>query len=79
MPRVLVTDRIGEEGLALLREKLDVDVMLGMTPEELLDVIPNYEALAVRSETKVTAEVLEGCQEPRRRRPRRGRRRQHQR
>jgi D-3-phosphoglycerate dehydrogenase len=54
----LVTDRIGEEGLAILREKLEVDVMLGMTPQELLDVIPNYEALAVRSETKVTSDVL---------------------
>jgi D-3-phosphoglycerate dehydrogenase len=58
MPRVLVTDRIGEEGLALLRDKLDVDVMLGLTPEELLGVILGYEALAVRSETKVTSEVL---------------------
>src|SRR5690606_26454918 len=58
MPKVLVTDRIGEEGLAILRENLDVDVMLGLTPEELLKTIPGYQALAVRSETKVTAEVL---------------------
>ena len=58
MAKVLVTDRIGEEGLAILRDNLDVDVMLGLTPGELLKVIPNYDALAVRSETRVTAEVL---------------------
>ena len=58
MARVLVTDRIGEEGLAILREGADVDVRLGLTPAELIAAIPEYEALAVRSETKVTAEVL---------------------
>jgi D-3-phosphoglycerate dehydrogenase len=58
VPKVLVTDRIGEEGLAILRDNLDVDVMLGLTPQELLQAIPGYEALAVRSETKVTAEVF---------------------
>ncbi len=58
MARVLVTDRIGEEGLSILREGSDLDVRLGLTPEELLAAIPDYEALVVRSETKVTAEVL---------------------
>ncbi len=58
MPRVLVTDRIGEEGLGILREGADVDVRLGLSPEELIAAIPEYHALAVRSETKVTAEVL---------------------
>jgi len=58
MPRVLVTDRIGEEGLAILREGAGVDVRLGLSPQELIALIPDYEALAVRSETKVTAEVL---------------------
>lgn len=63
MPRVLVTDRIGEEGLALLRDNLEVDVMLGMKPDELIEVIPDYQALVVRSETKVTAEVLRAGRE----------------
>jgi D-3-phosphoglycerate dehydrogenase len=58
MARVLVTDRIGEEGLGILRQGADVDVRLGLSPAELLQVVPDYEALAVRSETKVTAEVL---------------------
>lgn len=58
MTRVLVTDRIGEEGLEILRQGADVDVRLGLSPEELSETIPDYEALAVRSETKVTADVL---------------------
>jgi D-3-phosphoglycerate dehydrogenase len=56
--KILVTDRIGEEGLAILRAGADVDVRLGLSPAELIALIPDYEALAVRSETKVTAEVL---------------------
>src|SRR5688572_9320497 len=56
--RILVTDRIGEEGLAILRDGADVDVRLGTPPADLLTLIPGYDALVVRSETKVTAEVL---------------------
>ena len=56
--KILVTDRIGEEGLAILRDGADVDVRLGTPPDDLLTLIPNYDALVVRSETKVTAEVL---------------------
>src|SRR5688500_13050840 len=58
MPRILVTDRIGEDGLAILRDGADVDVRLGTPPDDLLTLIPDYDALVVRSETKVTAEVL---------------------
>jgi D-3-phosphoglycerate dehydrogenase / 2-oxoglutarate reductase len=61
MARVLVTDRIGEEGLNILRQGADVDIRIGIPPAELLAIIPQYEALAVRSETKVTAEVLEAA------------------
>ena len=42
----------------------DVDVRLGLTPEELIAAIPDYEALVVRSETKVTAEVLDAGAQP---------------
>ena len=58
MARVLVTDRIGEEGIAILREGADVDIRLGLSPQELIAAIPDYDALLVRSETKVTADVL---------------------
>lgn len=57
-PKVLCPEKLSPDGLALLRATLDVDERKGLTPEELIDVIPNYEALLVRSETKVTAQLL---------------------
>ncbi len=59
MNRVLVTEPLSQEGLARLREGAEADVREGLSPEELLDVIGEYEALIVRSRTRVTAELLE--------------------
>ncbi len=58
MFRVLVSDPISEAGIEKLREVGQVDVRTGLAPEELLDIIGDYDALAVRSETKVTAQVI---------------------
>lgn len=57
-PKVLVPETLSADGLALLCSDLDVDERKGLSAEELLEIIPNYEALVVRSETKVTADVL---------------------
>jgi D-3-phosphoglycerate dehydrogenase len=43
----------------MLQDKYDVDNRIGLSPEELLAIIPDYQALIVRSETKVTANVLQ--------------------
>ena len=59
MSKILVSDPIAQEGIDLLGTQAQVDVKLGMKPEELLEVIGGYEALVVRSETKVTREVIE--------------------
>ncbi len=61
--RVLVSDDLSEDGIAILRRapELEVDVRVGMKPEELLAVIPGYHALAVRSATKVTAQLFEAA------------------
>ena len=59
MSRVLVADPIDEEGIALLREHAEVDVRLKLGEDELVRLIPDYDALVVRSETQVTARVLE--------------------
>lgn len=59
MPRVLVSDPIAPEGIAILKQVADVDVKTGLPKEELANIIGEYDALAVRSETKVTAEILE--------------------
>src|SRR5687768_1803456 len=58
MPKVLVSDPIAEAGIAKMREVAEVDVRTGLSPEELRAIIGDYEALAVRSETKVTADIL---------------------
>jgi D-3-phosphoglycerate dehydrogenase / 2-oxoglutarate reductase len=58
--RVLVTEEIAEPGLALLRERgHDVDVSLGLSPEELLGAVPGAAALIVRSATQVNADVID--------------------
>lgn len=60
MPKVLVSDPLAEAGIAELRAipGVEVDVKLGLKPEELKAIIGDYSALAVRSETKVTADIL---------------------
>src|SRR5581483_2001924 len=57
-PRVLVTERIDESGLALLRPHLDVDVRLGLGAEALRAAVATADALIVRSQTRVTAALL---------------------
>ncbi len=57
--KVLVSDEISHQGLDKLREKVMVDVHTGLTPEELIQEIAGYDALIVRSSTKVTRSVLE--------------------
>ena len=59
MPKVLVSDPIGPEGVSLLETGADVDVKTGMKPAELLETVGGYQALVVRSETKVNREVIE--------------------
>ncbi|MGH7722008.1 MAG: phosphoglycerate dehydrogenase [Candidatus Dormibacteria bacterium] len=56
--RILVADPIAADGVDRLREAGDVDVETGLDPAALLARIPGYDALVVRSETKVTAELL---------------------
>jgi D-3-phosphoglycerate dehydrogenase len=59
MSKVLVTDPIAPEGLELLSAKTEVDVKRGLKPAELMETIRDYEALVVRSETKVTPEIIQ--------------------
>jgi D-3-phosphoglycerate dehydrogenase len=57
--KVLVAEKIADAGIAVLRRDFDVDVDTGLSPEELLKAIGDYDALIVRSATQVTKEVLE--------------------
>ena len=58
MDRILVTEPIAEEGLARLRAAAHVDVRTDFDRAGLLAALPAYDALIVRSATKVTADVL---------------------
>ena len=59
MPKVLVSDPVAAEGVAVLRRAgFDVDIRTGLAAADLKAIIGDYDALAVRSETKVTADIL---------------------
>ena len=59
MPRILVADPLAEDGLDRLRRAGEVTVVSKLAEAELIRRIPEFDALVVRSETKVTAPVLE--------------------
>ena len=59
---MLVTEEIAAPGLERLRAAgHDVDVSLGLSPDELLSAVPGAAALIIRSATQVTAQVLEAA------------------
>ena len=62
MAKVLISDPIAAEGVELLTSKTEVTVKTGLKPEELVQAIGEYDALVVRSETKVTPAVIEAGQ-----------------
>lgn len=57
--RVLVKEKIADAGVDLLRRHFDVDVRTDMDEAELPGAIADYDAIVIRSATKVTAEVIE--------------------
>ena len=59
--KILITDRIAKEGVALLRTELpqaQIDERPGMKPDQLKAIIGEYHALIVRSETQITEDIL---------------------
>ena len=57
--KILVADDLGEEGLEILQRSGEVTVQTGMDEDTLRSTLPEYDALVVRSATKVTARALE--------------------
>jgi D-3-phosphoglycerate dehydrogenase len=57
--RVLVAESVAEEGIALLRAEHDVDVRGGLSREDLLTALPEYDGLLVRSQVSVDARAIE--------------------
>jgi D-3-phosphoglycerate dehydrogenase len=60
-PKILIPEKVSPDGLALLKDLFEVDEKKGLSPEELQNIIGDYEALIVRSETQVTAELLKAA------------------
>ena len=59
--RILVSDPIASEGVDILKEEFQVDVKTGLTEDELVYIIEDYDALIVRSSTKVTKRIIENA------------------
>ena len=61
MIKILVTDKLAQEGLDLLAGMDDVDVTVktGLSEDELAALIGDYDGLIIRSDTQVTEKVLE--------------------
>ncbi len=63
-PKVLISDELSDAAVQIFRDRgIDVDFQpkLGKDKEKLLEIIGNYDGLAIRSATKVTDKVLEAA------------------
>ena len=58
MSKVLVSDPINQTGIDILSQVATVDVKTGLKPEELVQIIGEYDALMIRSGTRVTEEII---------------------
>jgi D-3-phosphoglycerate dehydrogenase / 2-oxoglutarate reductase len=56
--RVLVKEKIGDSGVALLREHFDVDVGVDWSEQELVERLGEYDGIVIRSQTLMTAELI---------------------
>jgi D-3-phosphoglycerate dehydrogenase / 2-oxoglutarate reductase len=61
MPKVLVSDPIDQVGIDILSQVAQVDVKTDLSPEDLICTIADYDALMIRSGTRVTKEVIEAA------------------
>jgi D-3-phosphoglycerate dehydrogenase / 2-oxoglutarate reductase len=61
MSKVLVSDPIDQAGIDILSQVAQVDVKTGLPPEELARIIGDYDAIMIRSETRVTKEIIEAA------------------
>jgi D-3-phosphoglycerate dehydrogenase len=59
MSKVLVSDPIDQSGIDILQQVAQVDIKTKLPEEELIKLIPDYDALMIRSGTKVTQAVID--------------------
>jgi D-3-phosphoglycerate dehydrogenase len=59
MPKVLISDKLSPAAVQIFKDRgIETDVKTGLAPDELKAIIGQYDGLAIRSNTKVTAEIL---------------------
>lgn len=56
---ILISDGLDTHGQSILRSSANVDVHTKLSPEDLLRIVPEYDALVVRGQTRVTPAVFE--------------------
>ncbi|MDY7018653.1 MAG: phosphoglycerate dehydrogenase [Chloroflexota bacterium] len=56
--KILVAEQIPQEGLDLLYNSAQVDIKPDLKPDQLKEIIADYDALIVRSKTRVSAEII---------------------
>src|SRR3954468_21686147 len=62
MPKVLIADKLSPAAVAIFQERgVEADVKTGLPKEELIKIIGNYDGVAIRSATKLTADVLKAA------------------
>ncbi len=61
--KVLISDPLSNKGLEILgkAKNLKIDIKPGLPPEELKKIIPEYDAIIIRSETKLKADIIEAA------------------
>jgi len=60
--KVLIADPIADAGIQILRQYAEVDIQRNLTPEQLQSIIGHYDALIVRSQTKVTSDIIDAAE-----------------
>ncbi|NGZ27901.1 MAG: phosphoglycerate dehydrogenase, partial [Magnetococcales bacterium] len=59
MPKVLISDKMSSEAEKIFRSRgLEVDIKTGLTPDQLAEIIGEYDGIAIRSATKLTAALI---------------------
>ena len=59
MPKVLISDKMSVSAAEVFKNRgIDVDVITGLSKEEIIKIIPEYDGLAVRSSTRPDAEII---------------------
>jgi len=59
MPKVLIADKLSPAAVAIFKERgVEADVKTGLSKEDLIKIVDQYDGIAIRSATKLTADVL---------------------